>query len=69
MEAKERLRNDILTAMRVHIDANTLLILETVIVQNLQGIEITKSETSLATIDNTNQYIKDLGCSQLMIWS
>ncbi len=41
MEAKERLRNDILTAMRVHIDANTLLILETVIVQNLQGIEIT----------------------------
>ena len=60
MEAKERLRNDILTAMRVHIDANTLLILETVIVQNLQGIEITKSETSLATIDNTNQYIKEL---------
>lgn len=60
MEVKERLRNDIIAAMRVHTDTNTLLILEKVIVQNLQGIEITKSETCPATIDNTNQYIKEL---------
>lgn len=60
MNAKEKLRNDILTDMRVHMDTNTLLILEKVLVQVFQGLEITKSETCPATIDNTNQYIKEL---------
>ena len=55
MNAKEKLRNDILTDMRVHMDTNTLSILEKVLIQVFQGLEITKSETCPATIDNTNQ--------------
>lgn len=60
MNAKEKLKNDILVGMRVYLDATTSAILEAVIVKAIQYVEITELETLPATIDNTNQYIMEL---------
>lgn len=60
MNAKEKLKNDILVGMRVHLDATTSAILEAIIVKSVQNIEITELETLPATVDNTNQYIVEL---------
>lgn len=60
MNAKEKLKNDILVGMRVHLDAATSAILEAIIVKSVQNIEITELETLPATVDNTNQYIVEL---------
>lgn len=60
MNAKEKLKNDILVGMRVYLDAATSAILEAIIVKSVQNIEITELETLPATVDNTNQYIIEL---------
>lgn len=56
----EKLKNDILIGMRIYLDANTMTILESVIVQAVRGIDIVELDTLPATIDNTNQYILNL---------
>lgn len=60
MNAKEKLKNDILVGMRVYLDTTTSAILEAIIVKAVQNIEITELETLPATVDNTNQYIIEL---------
>ncbi len=60
MNAKEKLKNDILVGMRVYLDVTTSAILEAIIVKAVQNIEITELETLPATVDNTNQYIIEL---------
>lgn len=60
MSAKEKLKNDIIVGMHMHLDCNTQAILETVIVQAVQNLDIKVLETLPATMDNTNQYIIDL---------
>lgn len=60
MNAKEKLKNEILVGMRVYLDVTTMAILEAVIVKAVQNVEITEIETLPATVDNTNQYIMEL---------
>ena len=60
MNAKEKLKNDILVGMRIYLEATTMAILEAVIVKAVQNIEVVELETLPATVDNTNQYIMDL---------
>ena len=60
MNAKEKLKNDILVGMRLYLDVTTMAILEAVIVKAVQSIEVTELETLPATIDDTNQYIMEL---------
>lgn len=60
MNAKEKLKNDILVGMRMYLDATVMAILESVIVQAVQNIEITELETLPATVDDTNSYIIEL---------
>lgn len=60
MSAKEKLKNDIIVGMHVHLDQNTIAILEAVIVKAVQNLDIRELETLPATVDNTNQYILDL---------
>ena len=56
----EKLKNDILIGMRIYLDTNTMAILESVIVQAVQGIDIVELDTVPATVDNTNQYVLNL---------
>lgn len=60
MNAKEKLKNDILVGMRMYLDVTTMAILETVIVKAVQNIEMTEIETLPATVDDTNSYIIEL---------
>ena len=60
MSAKEKLKNDIIVGMHMHLDLNKQMILETVIVKALQNLDIKELETFPATVDNTNKYILDL---------
>ncbi len=54
---KEILRDNILTGMQPFLNAPLMEILNQVVVQALFGLEVTESETLLATIDDTNQRI------------
>lgn len=58
--AKERLLNNILIAMRVIITSTELQMLEQVMVKELQGVEFAERETLPATVDNTNEYVLSL---------
>lgn len=60
MSAKEKLKNDIIVGMHMHLDCNTQAILEVVIVKAVQNLDIKELETLPATMDNTNRYIMDL---------
>lgn len=60
MSAKEKLKNDILVGMHMHLDKNVLAILESVIVKAVQNLDVKELETLPATVDNTNQYILEL---------
>ena len=60
MNIKERVKNDILIGMRMHLDTCTMQILDAVIVKAVQNVEMTELETLPATVDNTNQYIIEL---------
>lgn len=60
MTRKEQLVNDVLIAMRVHLTAQTMMILQDVLVQALYGVDIVEEQTALATRDMTNEYIMEL---------
>lgn len=60
MNEKERIRNDVLISMRVHLSKEQMAILDEVLVKVLQDVEVKKTETLPATADDTNQYIYDL---------
>ncbi len=60
MDTKERVRNDILVGMNMHLDACTMAILDAVIVKAVQNVEMTETDTLPATPDDTNQYIMRL---------
>lgn len=60
MDAKMKLKNDVLVGMRMYLDAVTMTILETVIVNAMKDMEITVAETLPAAVDDTNQYIVEL---------
>ena len=60
MNTKEKLKNDILVGMRIYLDANTMAVLESVIVRAVQNIEMKELETLPATVDDTNSYIIEL---------
>lgn len=60
MNAKEKLKNDVIIGMRMYLDALTLGILEQVIVQACRNMDIQEQETLPATIDNTNSYILEM---------
>lgn len=60
MNTKERVRNDILIGMQMHMDTCTMAILEAVIVKAVQNVEMTETTTLPATRDETNQYIMQL---------
>lgn len=60
MNAKEKLKNDILVGMRMFLDVNNMAILESVIVKAIQNVEISNIETLPAAVDDTNNYIIEL---------
>lgn len=60
MNTKERVRNDILVGMRMHLDACTMQILDAIIIKTMQNVEMTETTTLPATLDDTNQYIMQL---------
>lgn len=60
MNTKERVKNEILVGMKLHLDTCTMAILDAVIVKAVQNVEITETATLPATTDNTNQYIINL---------
>ena len=60
MNIKEKVKNDIIVGMRIYLDANTMTILESVIVKAIQNVDMSEIETLPATIDNTNNYIIEL---------
>ena len=60
MNTKERVRNDILVGMNMHLDTCTMAILDAVIVKAIQNVEMTEISTLPATLDDTNQYIMNL---------
>lgn len=60
MNTKERVRNDILVGMRMHLDTCTMAILDAVIIKAVQNVEMTETATLPATLDDTNQYIMQL---------
>ena len=60
MNTKERVRNDILVGMKMHLDTCTMAILDAVIVKAVQNVEMTETTTLPATLDDTNQYIVNL---------
>lgn len=60
LNAKETLLNNILISMRVIITATQMQMLESVLVKELQRVEIVETETLPATVDNTNEYILSL---------
>lgn len=60
MNTKERVKNEILVGMKLHLDTCTMAILDAVIVKAVQNVEITETATLPATTDNTNRYIINL---------
>lgn len=60
MNTKERVRNDILVGMKMHLDTCTMAILDAVIVKAVQNVEMTETTTLPATLNDTNQYILNL---------
>lgn len=58
--AKECIKNNILVAMRLHLDVNTMQILETVINKTLFAFDVSERQQLPSTIDNTNDYILSL---------
>ena len=60
MNTKERVKNDILVGMRMHLDNCTMGILDAVIIKAIQNVEMEELETRPATADNTNSYIMEL---------
>ncbi len=60
MNTKEKVKNEILVGMKLHLDTCTMAILDAVIVKAVQNVEITETATLPATTDNTNQYIISL---------
>ncbi len=60
MDTKERVRNDILVGMQMHLDACTMSILDAVIVKVVQNVEMIEASMFPATQDDTNQYILSL---------
>ena len=60
MNTKERVRNDILVGMKIHLDACTMAILDAVILKAVQNVEMAETTTLPATLDDTNQYIINL---------
>lgn len=60
MNTKERVRNDILVGMRMHLDTCTMQILDAIIVKAIQNVEMMETTTLPATLDDTNQYIMQL---------
>ena len=60
MDAKMKLKNDVLVGMRLYLDAVTMTILETVIVNAMKDIEMNVVETLPAAVDDTNKYIVEL---------
>ena len=60
MNTKERVRNDIMVGMRMHLDTCTMQILDAVIIKAIQNVEMSEFETLPATIDDTNQHIIEL---------
>lgn len=60
MNTKERVRNDILVGMKMHLDICTMAVLDAVIVKAVQNVEMTETATLPATPDDTNRYIMSL---------
>ena len=60
MTRKDQLINDVLISMRVHLTAQTMMILQEVLAQALYGVEVMEEQTALATHDMTNEYIMEL---------
>lgn len=60
MDTKERVRNDILVGMQIHLDTCTMSILDAVIVKAVQNVDMVETSTLPATLDDTNRYILDL---------
>lgn len=60
MNIKERVKNDILVGMNMHLDTCTMAILDAVIVKAVQNVEMTEITTLPATLDDTNQYVMNL---------
>ena len=60
MTRKEQVVNDVLIAMRVHLTAQVMTILQDVLIQAMYGVEVVEEQTALATQDMTNEYIIDL---------
>lgn len=60
MNTKEKVKNEILVGMKLHLDTCTMAILDAVIVKAVQNVEITETATLPATTDNTNRYIINL---------
>ena len=60
MNAKEKLKNDIIVEMANYMSKEVLPILEIAIMKSVQNLDIRELETLPATIDNTNDYIINL---------
>ena len=60
MTRLEKMKNDILVGMRQHLDSNTMAILKNVILTATRNLDVIEVQTLPATVDNTNQYIKEL---------
>ena len=60
MTRKEQVINDVLMAMRVHLTAQMMTILQDVLMQAMYGVEVVEEQTALATRDMTNEYIIEL---------
>ena len=60
MNAKEKLKNDIIVDMANYISKEVLPMLEIAVMKAVQNLDIRELETLPATIDNTNNYIIDL---------
>lgn len=60
MTMKEMVKNNILMAMKLHMDSTLLDILGTVITNAFQRVEIVEVETLPATVDDSNKYIIEL---------
>ncbi len=60
MTKKEIFKNDILMAMKYHLKADQMAILENVLSEALYKVELVEVKTLPATIDMTNEYIMSL---------
>lgn len=60
MTRKEQVINDVLIAMRMHLAAQAMAILQDVLMQAMYGVDVVEEQTALATKDLTNEYIMEL---------